>query len=202
MKNFIFIPLIALLPYTILQASVLNSQEIYKSKCIMCHTTQLISRDQKKNLIGPPIDEVMLHVKEHYESKDEAVQFIAEYIMEPNATKALCTSIDKFGVMPSMKSHMTEEEAKAVSQMIFDKFPREAFSVSEKKSREGITFSTIDANNDGNITSKEFQLFRAKRNNMDPESFKQDVYFQRIDMNGDGVMDKEEFKKMRAERMK
>ncbi len=202
MKKFIFIALTILLPYILIQANDLNSKEIYKSKCMMCHTTQVISRDQKKNLIGPPIDEVMLHIKEHYKNKEDAVQFISDYIMEPNATKALCASIDKFGVMPSMKERMSKEEANVVAEMIFEKFPRESFAISEKKSREGITFATIDANNDGNITSKEFQIFRAKRNHMDIKSFKQDVYFQKIDLNGDGIMDKEEFTKMRKERMK
>ncbi len=202
MKKFISILTATLLSSVLIQANNLNSKEIYKNKCIMCHTTKLISRDQKKNLIGPPIDEVMLHVKEHYKNKEEAVYFITDYIMEPNAAKALCASIDKFGVMPSMKDRMSLEEANIVSKMIFEKFPREAFSISEKKSREGITFETIDTNKDGKITSKEFQIFRAKRNHMDPESFKQDIYFQKIDLNSDGIMDKEEFKKMRAERMK
>jgi len=168
----------------------------------MCHTTKLITRDQKKGLIGPSIDEVMLHVKERYPEKKEAVAFIADYLMHPSADKALCASIDKFGVMPSMKGRINQLEALAVSEMIFEKFPREQFATMEKKSREGITFETIDINKDGKITSKEFQIFRAKRNHMDPNSFKHDLYFQKIDQNGDGYMDRAEFQKMREERIK
>jgi len=168
----------------------------------MCHTTKLISRDQKKGLIGPPIDEVMLHVKEHYPEKKEAVAFIADYLMHPSVDKALCASIDKFGVMPSMKGRINQQEALAVSEMIFEKFPREQFATMEKKSREGITFDTIDIDKDGKITSREFQIFRAKRNHMDPNSFKHDLYFQKIDQNKDGYMDRAEFQKMRKERMK
>jgi len=168
----------------------------------MCHTTKRITTDQKKGLIGPPIDEIMLHVKERYPKKKEAVAFIAVYLMHPSADKALCASIDKFGIMPSMKGRINQQEALAVSEMIFEKFPREQFAAMEKKSREGITFETIDTNKDGKITSKEFQIFRAKRNHMDPNSFKYDLYFQKIDQNGDGYMDRAEFQKMRKKRMK
>jgi len=200
MKNVILLGIY--LGVSLLQADESSAKKLYKANCIMCHTTKLITRDQKKGLIGPPIDEVMLHVKERYPDRDKAVNFIADYLMHPSADKALCASIDKFGVMPSMKSRISNDEAVAVSEMIFDKFPRQQFATMERKSREGITFETIDSNGDGKITSKEFQHFRAKRNHMNPDSFKHDLYFQKIDQNGDGFMDKVEFQKMREERMK
>lgn len=36
----------------------------------------------------------MLHIKEHYPKKKEAVAFITDYLMHPSADKALCASID------------------------------------------------------------------------------------------------------------
>ena len=183
-------------------ASEIDAKLLYKNKCKVCHTTKLVTLQEKGNLTGPPADEVMLHIKERYPEKEEAVKFMVDYIMQPDVQKALCASIDKFGLMPSMKNVVTPDEGAAISEMMFDTFPREAFAKMEMKSREGITFETIDSNGDGGISSEEFKLFRAKRNKIDPESFRGDLYFQKVDLDHDGKMSKEEFQKMREERMR
>jgi len=108
--------------------------------------------------------------------------------------------MDKFGLMPAMKGSLSPEDAKAVSEMMFEKFPRPDFSKAEKADRSKITFATIDSDGDGFITPEEFRNFRAKRNHLDPKSFKQDLYFKRIDLNGDGRMDPREFEAMKKAR--
>jgi|GEM_PF-6652999 len=35
-----------------LQADTIDAKQVYKTKCFMCHITKLITRDQKKGLIG------------------------------------------------------------------------------------------------------------------------------------------------------
>jgi len=176
-----------------------NAQDIFKTKCVMCHTAKVV--DSKQNLIGPPADEVMLHVKEKYSNKQEAVKFMKDYILEPDPKKALCASMDKFGIMPSQKGVISEQEAQDVLEYMFDNFPREEYAQKESKDRANITFDKLDKDKDGFVSPKEFREFRAKRNNIDANSFKQDLYFKKVDLNSDGKMDKDEFEKMREQKI-
>ncbi len=175
-----------------------NAKSLYKSKCLMCHSTQTVK--DKSTLIAPPADEIMVHVKEAYSSKEDAINFMVDYILKPELSKTLCASVDKFGLMPSMASTVTKEQARVISDMMYEKFPRKAYQEKNKKSRANVNFSSLDKNGDGAVSSKEFQNFRAKRNNIDPNSFKADLYFKKVDLNGDGKMDKEEFLQMKNEK--
>jgi len=186
-----------------LQASEpIDAQKRFKQSCVVCHTDKLIDPNNKGNLVGPPADEVLTHVKEKFDNKKDAVAFMVDYIMKPDADKALCASMDKFGLMPSMEGVVTPEEAKAIVAMMYDTFPRSAFTQKDKKIRSGITFETIDVDNSGGISPEEFRNFRAKKNGIDPAKFKHDLYFQKIDLNKDGVMDRDEFRKMREAKQK
>ena len=177
-----------------------SAQDIFKAKCVVCHTAKLVN--SKQNLIGPPADEVMLHVKEKFSNKKEAIAFMKDYIFNPDPKKALCASMDKFGLMPSFKNIISDQEANDVLEYMFNNFPREEYAKKETKSREQVSFDKIDTNKDGFISPKEFREFRAKRNNIDVNSFKQDLYFKKIDINNDGKMDREEFEKMRRAKAK
>jgi mono/diheme cytochrome c family protein len=177
-----------------------NGANIFKAKCVMCHTDKNIT--SKANLIGPPIDEVMLHVKEKYSNKKEAIVFMKNYIFKPDPKKALCASMDKFGIMPSQKGIISPKEADEVLEFLFANYPRANFAKKEKKSRAQVSFDKIDTNKDGFVTPEEFKAFRAKRNNIDVSSFKHNLFFKKIDKNGDGKMDLEEFKIMRAAKAK
>ncbi len=180
----------------------IDAKKLFSRSCMVCHTAKLTDPNNKSNLIGPPADEVLMHVKEKFQNKEEAVTFMVDYIMHPDATKALCASMDKFGLMPSMKGIVSEDEAKAITSMMFDTFPHTEFAQKDQKVRAGITFEKIDTNGDGGISPEEFKNFRAKKNGIDPAKFKHDLYFQRIDLNHDGKMDREEFQKMREAKMK
>jgi hypothetical protein len=186
---------------SLLLLSSLQAEDVkalYKNKCLVCHPTHVVQ--DKNKLLGPPADEIMVHVKEAYGDKMQAVNFMLDYILDPQVSKALCASMDKFGLIPSMQHRVSEDEARLISEMMYEKFPREDFQKKTKQSRENVSFEMIDTNKDGVISSKEFQIFRAKRNNIDPNSFKVDLYFQKVDLNKNGTMDKEEFKTMKHQK--
>ena len=175
-----------------------ESKELFKKRCMACHTTQAV--EDKNKLLGPPADEIMVHVKEAYKDRDEAISFMVDYILKPEVNKALCASMDKFGLMPAMKGVITKEQARDISLMMYEKFPRASFQQKEKTARSEVTFEMIDSDGDGFISSQEFRNFRAERNGIDPNSFKVDLYFKKVDLNGDGKMDKKEFEKMKQEK--
>ena len=101
-----------------------NAAEIFRAKCQLCHATRQVTPAQREKLLGPPIDEVMLRVKEKYPIREDAIRFIADYIRAPRIDRALCPSLDRYGLMPSLEKTLTQAEAEAVAGMLFDSYPR------------------------------------------------------------------------------
>jgi hypothetical protein len=186
-------------------AGEIDANKLFDANCVVCHTTDLTTMSNKGALIAPPADEIMTHIKEDFTSKEKAVAFIAQYILTPDPQQAHCASIETFGLMPAQKGIITEEESVAISAMMFDAYPRTAFTEQENKEgnkHRGMTFEKLDRNNDGGITAKEYQLFRAEKNDIDPAKFVNTYYFDRLDLNRDGKMDRKEFDIMKAEKRK
>jgi mono/diheme cytochrome c family protein len=179
-------------------AGTVDAQAAFQRQCAMCHTTKgTLSPKEKETLMGPPIDEVLYHVKERYPIRTDAVKFMADYIRHPQVEKALCPSMDKFGLMPSMAKTVSAEEAQAISAMLFDTYPRKSFARQERRQRSEVRFADLDANGDGSVSPREFREFRARRNGLDPRSFKADLFFKKIDRNGDGRLSPQEFEALR-----
>ena len=101
-----------------------RGMEVFRSKCKICHAIEPLKGDEKAKLLGPPIDDVMLRVKEEYPISIDAVAFIVDYIFNPTIRKALCPSIATYGLMPSMKNKLSKKDAEAVAKMLVKRFPR------------------------------------------------------------------------------
>jgi len=116
--------LLAVMTGNFAMAGTPDPAEIFHAKCQLCHTTRQVAPAEREKLLGPPVDEVMLKVKEKYPIREDAVRFIADYVRAPSIDKALCPSLDRYGLMPSMEKTLTKAEAKAVAEMLFDTYPR------------------------------------------------------------------------------
>jgi cytochrome c5 len=189
---------------TLLSANEINATQLFETNCAACHITDLSKMSDKSTFIAPPADEIMTHAKEEFGAdKAKAVKFMTEYVLTPDPLKSFCASIETFGVMPAQKGIVTEEEVKAIVGMMYDSYPRKAFTEMEAKEGEGhrgMTFEKLDRNKDESITAKEFQLFRADKNHIDPNKFVNTYYFDRLDLNRDGKMDEKEFDIMKADK--
>ncbi len=108
-----------------------NAQALFASKCASCHVTTPPADFSK--LTAPPIMGVMRHVKMHHKSKEAAVAFIVDYTLNPQEEKALCTTdkIKHFGLMPSQRGNVTQEELQRIAGWMYDNFP--AASSSKKQ---------------------------------------------------------------------
>ncbi|NPA66070.1 MAG: cytochrome c [Epsilonproteobacteria bacterium] len=109
-------------------ASFATSPEaLFDAKCSMCHV-KTRPQDMSK-LVAPPIMGVMRHVKMQYSSKKDAVAFIADYVLAPNQSKAVCMpqKIKKFGLMPSQKGNVTKAEVEQIASWLYDNFPPKGF---------------------------------------------------------------------------
>ena len=104
-----------------------SPETLFDAKCSMCHV-KTRPQDMSK-LVAPPIMGVMRHVKMQYSSKEDAVAFIADYVLAPNQSKAVCMpqKIKKFGLMPSQKGNVSKAEVEEIASWLYDNFPPKGF---------------------------------------------------------------------------
>ena len=99
----------------------------FKAKCATCHVTT--RPEDVLTLVAPPIMAVMRHIKMKYGNKEDAVRFITEYTLKPQASKAVCKSqkIKRFGLMPSQKGNVPKAELQTIASWMYDNFPTKGF---------------------------------------------------------------------------
>jgi len=106
-----------------MQASEKSGEELFKANCTSCHITA--HQDDESKLLAPPIMGAVRHVKEKHDTKEEAVAFLVDYIQNPTKEKAACEahSIEKFGVMPSLKGAVSPEDLEKIANYVYDTYP-------------------------------------------------------------------------------
>lgn len=78
------------------------------------------------------MNEVAIQLKTNILIKDDdadvhravVIAFIKDYIKYPDLMKTMCnpSAIDKFGVMPSQKAVLNDEEINAISTWLYDRY--------------------------------------------------------------------------------
>jgi cytochrome c len=93
-----------------------NSQgkELFTQKCAICHH---LPKTKKVNTtqLAPGARGVMFHLSEAFKSKDEIKNHIEGFVINPTKEKAICDSVEKFGLMPSQKGIISKDELKTVA---------------------------------------------------------------------------------------
>jgi len=111
------------------QHTNLDGKKLLEQKCSKCHNLDLppkTSEDEK----APPMMAVAFHVKDFMQVSNEserlpkAKEFVKDYVFNPSASKSLCDkkSLKRYGVMPSQKGNLTQEELAAIVEYIFEHF--------------------------------------------------------------------------------
>ena len=109
---------------------------IFEQKCQMCHMAQLPKTpEEKKRVVSPPMPIVMKNTvmgidaelddgTPEAEIRKIAIPFMKEYLYNPDRKKTNCEDIsfDRFGVMPSLKGFISEEELDVVVPWVYDTF--------------------------------------------------------------------------------
>jgi len=122
------------------QEGSVDGYKVYKQKCQMCHIEMITKKETLKifkTLKAPPMVEVSARLKENIllkEDDDEVkreliLTFMRDYIMNPDLDKSMCHvgALDRFGVMPSQKKNLNNEELHAVTQWIYDRYEGQNF---------------------------------------------------------------------------
>lgn len=123
---------------TLLLASALfatDGYEVYKNNCMSCHVEMMTKKEVMKNIKdmkAPPMVEVSGRLKENIQTTDEEddvnrylfILFVKDYIINPNLDNSMCHpgALERFGTMPSMKGKISNAEAQAVAEWIYDRY--------------------------------------------------------------------------------
>lgn len=113
---------------------------VYKKQCMQCHVEMMEKKEVLKvlhTLKAPPMVEVSNRLKENIIIADEdedvkrrvTIAFIKDYIENPSVQYSMChpMAIEKFGIMPSLKGKLNEEEKQAVAEWIIDRYAKITF---------------------------------------------------------------------------
>ena len=132
-----------LLLSSVIFASVLfgaDGYEVYKKNCMSCHAEMMTAEyalSHLSELAAPPMVEVSARLKENIKTTDEEedvdrylfILFVKDYIINPDLENSMCNTgaIEKFGVMPSLKGQLKEDEKQAVAEWLYDRYEETNF---------------------------------------------------------------------------
>ncbi len=131
-----------LMVFATLSTSILYAQsgaDLFSKNCSSCHATVLgVSIDLQgefKNISPAPyIDDLIKKLKTKTKSKEEFGTFIENYINNPDKRKSLYgkRAIKEFGLMPTLKGALTQEEIVVLSNYLYSDYGKEKVVVPEK----------------------------------------------------------------------
>jgi mono/diheme cytochrome c family protein len=130
--------LLSLLPLALLANEADDftaGKKIFDRVCSRCHA-ELLDQETAlrtfKTLKAPPMNEVAMQLKTNIIIKDEdadvhravVIAFIKDYIAYPDLMKTMCNpgAVDRFGVMPSQKAVLSEEEINGIATWMYDRY--------------------------------------------------------------------------------
>lgn len=106
-----------------------NELDLVKSKCATCHMLEKPTPDMLPTLKAPPMEAVMYHINLVIKDKEKIKAFIADYAINPSAEKSVCESnkVQQYGVMPSLKGSVSQEELSKISNYLIEHYPSKEF---------------------------------------------------------------------------
>lgn len=125
-----------------LSASLLGAEgySVYQKHCMQCHVEIMEKTEVVKKLHtlkAPPMVEVSNRLRDNIIIADDdddvkrrvTIAFIKDYIDNPSVQYSMChpMAIERFGIMPSQKGKVTEDEKQAVAEWIIDRYKNIAF---------------------------------------------------------------------------
>ena len=112
-----------------------DGYKVFQKQCMQCHVEMMEKSEVLKvfkTLKAPPMVEVSNRLKENIRINDDdemikrrvVIAFVKDYIDNPSIDYSMCHlgAIDRFGIMPSLKGKLTEEERQAVAEWVYDRY--------------------------------------------------------------------------------
>lgn len=130
-----------LLSLTLLSANALEGEKIFDAKCASCHVKMITKKEtlkRIKEMKAPPMIEVSNQLKRNIKIVDDiddemhravVVAFIKDYVIRPHLDKSMCNggALDRFGLMPSQKGKINDDELDTVAKWVYDYYQGKKF---------------------------------------------------------------------------
>ena len=131
MKKIVFFCLVAFAMLGCQEKKHLNldGKKLLEQKCSSCHNLDLPPKTFD-NEIAPPMMAVSFHVADFIKVNEEseripkAIEFVKDYVVSPSVKKSFCDkeSLASYGLMPSQKGKVTQDELQAIAEYMFSHF--------------------------------------------------------------------------------
>jgi len=114
-----------------------NAKELFMKKCAACHVMERSA--DKSDMIAPPAKGIMFHMGEEIGSDEKILAHIKSFTMNPTKEKAICRSVRRFGLMPSQKENITQEELDIVAKWMISnlKMTEQEYKNRKRKGKGG-----------------------------------------------------------------
>ncbi|NOX15792.1 MAG: cytochrome c [Epsilonproteobacteria bacterium] len=117
MKEFILIS-VATLMFSVNGFANDNGKELFTQKCEICH--KLSFPKNKANMVAPPAPGVMFHMHQKFNSDEEILAYMRNFVMNPTKKTSLKKETRRFGLMPSQKGNVTPQELKTITSWMLE----------------------------------------------------------------------------------
>jgi len=97
-----------------------QAESLFEKKCSTCHV--YYRPDDINTLVAPPIKGVVRHLRSDFKSQQEIISHVQEFVLNPTHEKAICPSVQRFGLMPSQNGVVTKEELAVIAKWMLEKF--------------------------------------------------------------------------------
>ncbi len=106
------------------------NEVLFTQHCSSCHTT-VVGIDESGGKLtnvydAPYAKDVVIKLKDETKTKEAFITFVKDYIDAPDKRKSLYgkKAIKDFGLMPSLKGAMTDEEAIGLADYLYKKYSK------------------------------------------------------------------------------
>lgn len=114
--------------------NTLDGKALLEVKCASCHNLDIPAKTFPDE-VAPPMMAVAFHVYDFIkvntpaEKRPASIAFVKDYVFNPTREKSFCDqkSLDDYGLMPSQKGKLTEEELEAIAIYMFRHYNQENF---------------------------------------------------------------------------
>ena len=95
-----------------------NIEDLANQKCGSCHLGGTLSLEKVKNIKAPPYWGMARVVNDKFDNNADRINFIVDYTLNPSEDKMIFPKAtkDRFGLMPSQKGNVTEDEIKQIAK--------------------------------------------------------------------------------------
>jgi cytochrome c551/c552 len=112
----------------------LDGKALLQSRCAACHNLDIPAETYPEEK-APPMMAVAFHIYDFIEVDTPAekipasIAFVKDYVFNPSIEKSFCDkkSLQDYGLMPSQKGKISEEELEAVAVYMFEYYNQENF---------------------------------------------------------------------------